>query len=156
MDDNNFFSKFYHEPQIRLLNIGDMLPRINLSNGINIYNLITDHLFLGIYDINCAECIDAIEELYEFIEDYPKLNTVLLINAENNQSELISKEFVNKAQIFNYKLENMITELNTNSFPQGYTINALGQIVHSRAAVGRINLEKLISPFKNYSFFGGK
>lgn len=156
MDKRDYISKFYFEPDLRSLIIGDFLPNILLNEELYIYDLITDHLFLGIYDINCHECIEAIEDLYILLNKYPLLNAALLINAEESQINIIANEFTNKANVFNFDTERMISELNTNSFPKGYTINVLGQVVSVRTAMGIESLEKLISPFKNYEFVKGQ
>lgn len=141
--------KFLKEKPI--LKLGDMIPNVAITQQenetITTYSLISEYLILLMYSTNCETCIDALEALDQFIDEYPGANVVLLINTDEDKFTYINSCFIDRMKVYKFSNERIFNELHTYGMPHGYTINALGQVIVSNSCNDIFWLRKLIEPY---------
>jgi len=140
--------------------LGDYIPNIDLVyDGIfeKLHNMVTDHMFVLLLSTSCEPCIHTIQLLDSIIKQYPKMNVVMLIDANDDVVRYLKTIFVEpKVRVFPYSKQKIKIEFQTHFLPRGYVVNCEKQIVYI-SSCGDINqILNMLKPFKNIIDFGAE
>lgn len=112
------------------LKIGDIIPNITLGNS-HLHDFITEYLLVVLISLDCEPCIEALEELDNFIKQKDNINIVMLVDGEENAIQVLKSEFPKNINIYRYSKKDMSKVLGSVFTPWIYSINKDGQVITS-------------------------
>jgi|GEM_PF-2110195 hypothetical protein len=133
MNQSDFISRYFKSPLI----LGDYLPDISihtLNNGeLRLYDLITNHLFLLCYSVECTSCLESMELLDQFLNQHPsRYNIAILIYCNEEMFDEVQQVFGERvSHIYRVTKHDLTKRMRVMELPSGFVVNRLGQVVET-------------------------
>lgn len=126
IDDNLRFLK-----RLEPLQIGDFLNNgtIDAINDVKLYDYLDDYLLVFFFSTACNGCLPVIEELKDFIDKYPNVNTLVLFDSPTENVEFLKEYYSNKTSVYQMKHRDMEKGFNVSATPSTFLLNRVGQIL---------------------------
>ncbi|MDF2652642.1 MAG: hypothetical protein K0Q73_8447 [Paenibacillus sp.] len=144
------YEKFLKNKTLEVLDVGEYIPNILLqdSDGSSkqLYEFITDHLFIFFFSTECESCMNSMEALHEFSQKSHPVNIMILIHTTEDGLEQIRAAYPPEYKIFTLDKGRIHNELRTYRLPRCLMLNRLGQVLALNSCVDQYWIQKAIKP----------
>lgn len=148
MTNPDYISRYFKSPLI----LGDYLPDISiqtLNQGeLRLYDLITNHLFLLCYSVECTSCLESMEILDQFLEQHHKrYNIVVLIYCKEEMFDEVQQVFGERvSHLYRVTKHDLTKRMRVMELPSGFVLNRLGQVVETNNCLFMGAFDHIVEP----------
>ncbi|AIQ70536.1 hypothetical protein [Paenibacillus graminis] len=140
-----FLSRF----EVNLLQIGDELPNMPILPGLELYDLITDHLILFLVSTHCDLCEKTLESIDEYTKNHQGRNFVVLLDSDANGQQFLRNIFGNRVRLYIVPPPIMHKHLKMQFLPIGFGVDQDKMIVTTHSVQNAEMLLDLLNPLFN-------
>lgn len=148
MSQQDYITKYYKSPIV----LGDYMPDITiqtLNQGeLRLYDLITNHLFLLCFSVECTSCLEAMELLDQFLElNHKRYNIAILIYCNEEMFAEVQDAFNERVpHLYRVTKHDLTKRLRVMELPSGFILNRLGQIVETNNCLTMGAFHHIVEP----------